>query len=1192
MNTHRPATQPGSKSAPATSAPNRVSKGIEVMIARHLLSTAMMAALYGLPAAPASAADESAAQKFMDANEAASAKAEGPALYYVQYEPGRQAAMRAELTDLGGSVRDQIERLGTLVVELPADAAATVFSRHATDGSGKLPGIEPVPAYTPSAQVVPWNVDQYQARDLWDVNRNGVIDSGAPTGSTIKICVIDSGIHLGHSDFEGIAITGEGEGAVGAWDFDGLGHGTHVAGTINAMNNERGVVGVVPGAADLHIVKVFNNTGAWGGGSLASAAQKCRQQGANLISMSLGGPSISATENAMFQDLYDNFGIVSVAAAGNDGNATRSYPASYMSVISVGAIARQDELAASFSQTPPSSFDPSDPPEDAEWDTVELAGGGVQILSTLPGPDGEVPNFSVVSSGQVFQGTRVTGSSDTSAPEVMPEGEVTANTVDGGRCLAGTGNASWSGAVVLCERGDATFAVKVNEVRAHGGAAVVLFNNEPGELAATCDGNCTQPSIPAVSVSQSHGQTLLAAVSDPATVIVDDGSPCVGCSGGYGYQSGTSMATPGVSGAMALIWDACGGPGELSNKDLRALVRESAMDLSGVQPGQNIPYGAGPDRVTGWGLPQVIDAIELGSAAFGANCLLNLTVSPAVQDVCTLSNTSTQFELTLSDRFQGTAMLSATGVPGGANGLFSTNPVVHPQKTSTLTVSNLQAASGGGALIELSASDVADPDKISRSSAWLNVYHASPAAPTLLEPGDLDTGVSPRATMTWAPVDFAAGYIIEVALDASFNQIVHTLHSSGTETLTPLLASRTRYYWRVRAENTCGASAESPVYQFVTAGTQTQSVCYTTPTSIPDGNIFGKDMTLVVPTDSGIIVDLDLRFEASHTWTGDLIVTLSRPGDVTALLLDRPGLPASAFGCPADHPSLTLDDEGTAGAAENQCGAGGTLAYDPDGRYTPTTPLDVFDGEDLGGTWVLNVTDYLASDAGTVNRWCLDATTAMFGNAAPTAVADSISVVEGGSADTLDTGATSVRTNDLDDEDGTPGGDVLVVDLPAHGTLTLNADGTFLYTHDGSETTSDAFTYVVHDVDGAASEPASVNISIATGNDAPAFGAAGYDWQVNELSAAGTVVGQVDASDEESDAFTFTLVDGNRDDAFALDPNTGELTVASSSAVHVGQGVFTLLVRAEDVHGASSEVAVRVTVDALDGAIFRAGFEG
>jgi VCBS repeat-containing protein len=104
-------------------------------------------------------------------------------------------------------------------------------------------------------------------------------------------------------------------------------------------------------------------------------------------------------------------------------------------------------------------------------------------------------------------------------------------------------------------------------------------------------------------------------------------------------------------------------------------------------------------------------------------------------------------------------------------------------------------------------------------------------------------------------------------------------------------------------------------------------------------------------------------------------------------------------------------------------------------------------------------------------------------NARPVANPDSIAVAEGGTATLLSDGSTaSVLANDTDAEGSTLTAAVAVG--PAHGSLTLNTDGTFSYTHDGGETASDAFTYVAND--GTVNSLATtVSISVSAVNDAP-----------------------------------------------------------------------------------------------------------
>jgi VCBS repeat-containing protein len=195
------------------------------------------------------------------------------------------------------------------------------------------------------------------------------------------------------------------------------------------------------------------------------------------------------------------------------------------------------------------------------------------------------------------------------------------------------------------------------------------------------------------------------------------------------------------------------------------------------------------------------------------------------------------------------------------------------------------------------------------------------------------------------------------------------------------------------------------------------------------------------------------------------------------------------------------------------------------------------------------------------------------------------------------------------DEGGTVGGDVLTNDTdvdnlnntnaglsvkdtdsnqpgiqpesgPAHGMLTLNENGTFSYTHDGSESTSDSFTYKA--TDGTAeSNTATVNIAVTSVNDAPeVFVAAGGSCGTNDRS--GTI--NLTLSDPEGTAMSLTLVDNtNR----TLVPNTnvvlggtGANRTLTATAVSGRTGTAVLSVRIAEVGGATGNVvALTVKVD-------------
>ena len=203
----------------------------------------------------------------------------------------------------------------------------------------------------------PYGINMVQTQDVW---------AEGYTGAGIKVCVMDSGVDLNHNDFDELKFTGSNE---NNWRTDENGHGTHVTGTIAAILDGNGVVGVAPDAL-VHEVKVFTpnwNSGIWGR-DLVKATQACIDGGAQVINMSLGGGGRSTAEEDLF-DLAVSMNIIPIAAAGNSGGSGYSYPASYPSVMSVAAVA-SNENRASFS---------------TYNNQVDIAAPGVSVKSTLPG---------------------------------------------------------------------------------------------------------------------------------------------------------------------------------------------------------------------------------------------------------------------------------------------------------------------------------------------------------------------------------------------------------------------------------------------------------------------------------------------------------------------------------------------------------------------------------------------------------------------------------------------------------------------------------------------------------------------------------------------------------------------------------------------------------------------------------------
>jgi len=167
-----------------------------------------------------------------------------------------------------------------------------------------------------------------------------------------------------------------------------------------------------------------------------------------------------------------------------------------------------------------------------------------------------------------------------------------------------------------------------------------------------------------------------------------------------------------------------------------------------------------------------------------------------------------------------------------------------------------------------------------------------------------------------------------------------------------------------------------------------------------------------------------------------------------------------------------------------------------------------------------------------------------FFNRPPVAGDDSATVAEGGTVSTLDSGETSLLANDSD-----PDGDNLAVTttpvvFPAHGAVVLNADGTFVYTHDGSETLSDSFVYEVCD-DGTDPGPlcdtATVAITVLPVNDPPVANpdsATVDEGGTVTLLDGGAASVLANDTDAENGVLTASLVSGPANaSAFALNPD-------------------------------------------------------
>jgi subtilisin family serine protease len=528
---------------------------------------------------------------------------DGRQSYLIRYNRtvSSQAARVAEdvVTRAGGQVTARWARLGAVaarltpeqraalardpdVLTLEPDRPVRAFARQPVSTTGSMG------EYTEGLKLV-------QAPDVWDSNpKDGVLDTGAPNGTGIKVCVIDSGWDNRHPELAAAYAGGKDfvddddepldfEKNTGKW---GGGHGTHTAativaqmgahGTVNPGEEPNGVVGVAPGV-ELYVARVLNTRGNGSTADIISALDWCQQQGVKIVSLSLGSPDPSTTEEAAFRAAVIA-GILPIAATGNSGTGTPetepgvAYPAAYEGVLAVGAVNFKSEHPT-FSQVGPQ---------------VALVAPGVDVLSaSIVGGD----SFSQVEvDGRTFESRSLA---------FAPVGEYAGKMLTcglGDSVKACGQEASCSGFVAYVDRGglDAegnglTFAKKVTYMRRAGAKAVIIGNNDATDGMGSFTLGSEGTWVPTASVSQVDGSTLKGLKGREAKVKL------VGVD--YARLTGTSMATPHVSGVAALVWSA---RPSLTASQVRQILQESARDLGAT----------GRDPIFGYGLVQAKAAID------------------------------------------------------------------------------------------------------------------------------------------------------------------------------------------------------------------------------------------------------------------------------------------------------------------------------------------------------------------------------------------------------------------------------------------------------------------------------------------------------------------------------------------------------------------------------------------------------
>mgnify|MGYP001115827541 FL=1 len=306
----------------------------------------------------------------------------------------------------------------------------------------KVSYVEKDIAMTAFAQTIPTGVERIFS-DTTALDIDGMDDFRVD----VDVAVLDTGIDMQHPDLNVVGgancMNTSGGGPPWARSYfcdesqggdDDHYHGTHVAGTIAALDNGIGVVGIAQGAR-LWALKVLDSQGSGSlSGIIAAVDWVVAQGNIEVINMSLGGSGTSTAMDDAIEAAFNN-GVTVVVAAGNEAADSAGYtPANSPYAITVSALADFDGLPGALASATCRADQDDTLADFSNWGSiVDIAAPGVCILSTYPLEQGEYNTIS---------GTSMASPHVAGAAALLASKGNSVQTI--WNTLVGTGNFNWT----------------------------------------------------------------------------------------------------------------------------------------------------------------------------------------------------------------------------------------------------------------------------------------------------------------------------------------------------------------------------------------------------------------------------------------------------------------------------------------------------------------------------------------------------------------------------------------------------------------------------------------------------------------------------------------------------------------------------------------------------------------------------
>jgi subtilisin-like proprotein convertase family protein len=306
---------------------------------------------------------------------------------------------------------------------------------------------------------------------------------------------------------------------------------------------------------------------------------------------------------------------------------------------------------------------------------------------------------------------------------------------------------------------------------------------------------------------------------------------------------------------------------------------------------------------------------------------------------------------------------------------------IDPNGTWTLTISDLSAGTTGTLnswSLGVQTTSAATETSFTTDSMGMYSFVALPAGPTSVRVVPL-TGWNSLNTVSLTlpatPTSFSGADLAFARQNSVYSRVFNDVNADTVAGATePGLSGRTVYL---------DANGNGQI--------DTRAVSFPSGTinlPVPDNNITGVNSNLAVSGAVGGIVDLDVTINLTHTWIGDMVITLTSPAGTKITLFNQRGSSGDNL------TNTVFDDQATTAISA------GTAPFT--GRFRPESPLSNFTGQQANGTWTLNLSDRFSGDVGTLLNWKLDFVLAED----PTAISDANGLVR---FDNVTPGTTSIR---------------------------------------------------------------------------------------------------------------------------------------------------------------------------------------